>query len=166
MTNHIVSLLEEYPDTMRKIALLRYEVEHPAPIKFGKKIIEGASADGKSADESLNYAIRFHNEANLVSIKDIEDITSVLIPMEQDRDRLLHYISLLEERQQIPLKLHYFKRLSWDKIEEEVCTSPKTLRKLVKQAVDSLAEMYAFAASFNRSAEEQSNNPDNSPQPP
>lgn len=27
----VISLLERYPDTVRKISVLRYELEHPAP---------------------------------------------------------------------------------------------------------------------------------------
>lgn len=153
---YVIGLLEGYTDSARKIALLRYELEHPALItpdemidalSFAKGTGEGHAA-GHISNKTMYIAMNYQNETAHANSEIMDDITVTLMPMEREADRLHHYISLLEEREQIILKQHYFERRSWEEIGKAVPSTPKTLRKIMDVAVSKLCEMYSFTTKF------------------
>jgi len=74
-----------------------------------------------------------------------EDILTKLTLLEGEVDRLETYVGLLPPRQEVLLRRHYFEGASWYSLCEELGLSSKTIRKLRRRAVDTLAEMYEFA---------------------
>ena len=63
----------------------------------------------------------------------------------QERDRLLHYIGLLDKRQQDVIRKHYFEQQSWSEITASMDLTPRTVQRTRQQALDELANLYAFA---------------------
>ncbi len=74
-----------------------------------------------------------------------EELLAKLAPLEGEVDRLETYVRLLPPRQEVLLRRHYFEGASWSGLSEELSLSPKTIRKLRRTAVDTLAGMYEFA---------------------
>lgn len=155
---YVISLLEGYADTTRKIALLRYELEHPALItpdemidalSFAKGTGEGHAA-GHISNKTMYIAMNYQNEAAHANSEIMDDIATTLMPMEREADRLQHYISLLEEREQIVLRQHYFEHRSWDTIGSKLAATPRTAQNLCKSAVTKLTELYEFSTLFSR----------------
>ena len=62
-----------------------------------------------------------------------------------ERDRLLHYIGLLDKRQQDVVRKHYFEQQSWSEIAASMDLTPRTVQRTRQQALDELANLYAFA---------------------
>jgi len=125
----ILKMLENYPLNIRKIAQLRYELEHPALVSPAEMM------------EAMNYqetAARLNDESR-------EEIVSKLIPLEHEVDRLEHYIQFPPGQQATLLRRHFFDCVGWSELCSEMRLSPKTLRKLREEAIDALAEMYEFA---------------------
>ncbi len=150
----VLHLLEEYRTNIRKIAQLRYELEHPTLVSpaemmeamtFAKGIGEGSRPTGYVSDKTLYIAMNYQDTAARLNDENREDIVSKLIPLEREVDRLEHYIQLLEEQKAILLHRHFFDGVGWNELCSEMRLSPKTLRKLREEAIDDLAEMYEFA---------------------
>ncbi len=150
----IINMLEEYRMNIRKIAQLRYELEHPTPVSpaemmeamtFAKGTGEGSRPTGYVSDKTLYIAMNYQDTAARLNNENREDIVSKLIPLEREVDRLEHYIQLLEEQKATLLRRHFFDGVGWNELCAEMRLSPKTLRKLREEAIDDLTEMYEFA---------------------
>lgn len=74
-----------------------------------------------------------------------EDILAKLAPLEWEVDRLETYVRLLPPRQEVLLRRHYFDGVTWSALCAELGLSPKTIRKLRREAVETLVNMYEFA---------------------
>lgn len=147
-------LLEEYHKNIRKIAQLRYELEHPnlvspaemmEAMNFAKGTGEGSRPVGYISDKTLYIAMNYQEAAASLNDESREEIVSKLIPLEREVDRLEHYVQLLPEQQAFLLRRHFFDCVGWSELCSEMRLSPKTLRKLREEAVDALTEMYEFA---------------------
>ncbi len=150
----VIKMLESYPINIRKIAQLRYELEHPALVSpaemmeamtFAKGTGEGSRPTGYVSDKTLYIAMNYQDTAARLNDENREDIVSKLIPLERAVDRLEHYIHLLSEQQAMILRRHFFDGVGWNELCTEMRLSPKTLRKLREEAIDALTEMYEFA---------------------
>ncbi len=150
----VLHLLEEYRMNIRKIAQLRYELEHPALVSpaeimeamtFAKGTGEGSRPTGYVSDKTLYIAMNYQDTASRLNDESREEIVSKLIPLEREVDRLEHYIQLLPKQQATLLCRHFFDGVGWNELCAEMRLSPKTLRKLREEAIDALAEMYEFA---------------------
>lgn len=152
--SRIIKLLEEYPQNIRRIAQLRYELTHPSIVSptemmeamaFAKGTGEGFRPTGYISDKTLYIAMNYRETATQLNDDSRKEIVSKLIPLEQEVDRLEHYIQLLPTQQATLLRRHFFDGVGWNELCTEMRLSPKTLRKLREEAVDALAEMYEFA---------------------
>ena len=150
----VLHLLEEYRKNIRKIAQLRYELEHPSLVSpaemmeamtFAKGTREGSRPVGYVSDKTLYIAMNYQEAAASLNDESREEIVSKLIPLEREVDRLEHYIQLLPTQQATLLRCHFFDGVGWSELCAEMRLSPKTLRKLREEAVDALTEMYEFA---------------------
>lgn len=150
--NHVIKLLEGYPDMRRRIAILHYELEHPATVS-PDEMIEALSftrgddvghSSGHISNKTLYIAMNYQTEAARRSSETMDEITRLLIPLEREANRLEHRMSLLSQRQAEVIRLYYFERTPWEDMSKALRTSVKTLRKLRNDAQDSLATMYAL----------------------
>lgn len=151
--NQVTALLETYPDMRRKIAVLRYELEHPATVSPDEMIdaLSFARGDGAGrsaghvSNKTLYIAMNYQTEAARLSGETMDEIVRQLIPLERETERLEHYVSLLQVRQVEVIRLYYFEQMPWDELSRKLNTSAKTLRRLRNDAVKSLSDMYDLA---------------------
>lgn len=149
---HILQLLEGYPERERKIALLRYELEHAGQISKNEMIETMAlghsdgngHSDGRISDKTLYIALNYQIKSDKLNGEVKETIVTQLVDLEQTQSRLRYYVSLLEKRQAEVLRLGYFDGLPWEDVAPKVGVALRTVRKIKDRAIDELAAMYAF----------------------
>lgn len=149
---HILQLLEGYPERERKIALLRYELEHAGQISKNEMIETMAlghsdgngHSDGRISDKTLYIALNYQIKSDKLNGEVKETIVTQLVDLEQTQSRLKYYVSLLEKRQAEVLRLGYFDGLPWEDVAPKVSVALRTVRKIKDRAIDELAAMYAF----------------------
>lgn len=151
---HVIGILENYENNNRRIAVLRYELKHAAHITQEDMIEmmaynhnEGSRPQsGGHADRTFDIATNYERSADKLNKETLDDISAQLTKLEQERERLLYYVSLLPKRQAKVLELYYFESLALDQIAQDMNLSTKTLRKLRNEAVDMLAELYVMVS--------------------
>ncbi len=152
--SHVVALLEEYRVNIRKIAQLRYELDHPMTVSpaemidamsFGKGAGEGRPSPGYVSNKTLYIAMNYQEKAAQLNNENREDIVGRLVPLERAVDRLEFYVGLLTEKQAVIIRRHYFDGASMEALAAEMQMSPKTLRKVKNEAIEALTEMYEYA---------------------
>lgn len=151
ITNVVISLLEQYHDTKRKIAVLRYELEHPATVSPDEMIraMSFAHGDGEGhaaghiSNKTLYIAMNYQTEAARLSGENMDEIMRQLIPLEREVHRLEHHLSLLPSRAQTVLRMYYMEKMPWEAIAEALSSTPRTAQKLRVAAVAQLAELYS-----------------------
>lgn len=152
MKNYILNLLETYQDRERKIAALRYELAHPAHVSPEEMIgaMSFARGDGTVRSEghisnkTLYIALNYKEQADQINIETVDEVARRLLVLEQEQDRLVYYVSLLEKRQNNVLRLAYFERCTWDEVARMLGVALRTAHKIKAQAIEKLAEMYVF----------------------
>ena len=151
--DHVVRLLKSVPQREQKIALLRYELEHPAHVSRDEMIdtlafsadSEAGQAKNHISDKTLYIALNYREKADRLNQEAVEDVAARLFQLEQERDRLSYYVSLLEERQKQVICKLFFKRLSLGQISIDLGVSDRTVRNIKDAAIHALAEMYAYS---------------------
>lgn len=157
--SYVVNLLETCQERKRKIALLHYELEHPAHTSKTEMISAmalghgdgsgGRQSDGHISDKTLYIALNYQNKAEKLNADAKEEIVIQLVELEGEQKRLDYYISLLTERQARVIQSFYERKLSQGEVEKLVGLSAKTVRKLKKEALDALVTMYEFISDFS-----------------
>ena len=153
MKNYVLNLLDTYQDRERKIAVLRYELEHPAQISPEEMIgaMSFARGDGTGRTEghisnkTLYIALNYKDQADRINVETVDEVARRLVVLEQEQERLVYYVSLLDKRQADVLRLAYLDQFSWEEIARMLGVALRTAHKIKSQAVDKLVEMYAFA---------------------
>lgn len=104
----MVNLLETCQERKRKIALLHYEMEHPARTSEAEIISAMAlghgdsnisHSDGHVSDKTLYIALNYQNRVEKLNADIKQEIVKQLVELEQEQERLQYYTSLLEKRQ-------------------------------------------------------------------
>ena len=111
----VLDLLKTYPDNMRKIAQLNYELAHPSQISATEMLEAMAFKKGNGerhsvgevSDKTLYIAMNYRNEAFRKNREVFKDYHSLLVPLERETERLRYYISLLDQRQAEVIRLYY-----------------------------------------------------------
>ena len=152
--NCVMTLLHNYRATKRKIEQLRYELEHPARVtpdemieamNFAKGDGEGRPS-GSVSNKTLYIAMNFQSAVDEANAALTHDLVSRLVPLEQEINRLEHYVALLEPRQAEVIRRTFFDSQSLPEICKEMGYSTKTVRAIRNHAIEELAAMYEFAA--------------------
>ena len=160
MRVYVVNLLETSQERKRKIALLHYELEHPArtsedemisAMALGHGAGSGSShSDGHISDKTLYIALNYQNRADKLNADIKQEIVVQLVELEREQKRLDYYISLLDNRKAEVIRLAYFEGLSQNDIAQNLAIVPRTVRRIKEEAVDKLAKMYSFAEHFKK----------------
>lgn len=155
MRIHVVNLLESSQERKRKIALLHYELEHPARTSESELISamalghgdgsSGGFPDGRISDKTFYIALNYQNRASKLNADTKKEIVLQLVELEQVQERLEYCVSLLEKRQALVIRLAYFEGYSQNEVANKLSIVPRTVRRIQSEAVDKLVEMYAFA---------------------
>ena len=154
MRDWVVQELNSYPEKIRQVRILRYELEH-MPTVSPNEVLEAMSyahgdeknhSAGHISDKTLYIALNYQSRAENLNDERSGELAAHLVKLEQALDRLEHFVVMLDERQQMVLRRHCFEQQPWDTIAKEVSLTPKTLRRILETAVNKLTEMYEFAA--------------------
>lgn len=148
--NQVTALLEGYTDMRRKIAVLRYELEHPATVSPDEMIeaLSFARGDGEGhssghiSNKTLYIAMNYQAEAARHSSETMDEIARCLIPLEREANRLEHYLNLLPERDKIILRKHYIEGATWEEVADACGIARRTAHTALKTAIGRLAELY------------------------
>lgn len=154
---YVTELLESYQDRNRLIAILRYELEHPA--KIGKsEQIEAINyghgnnlghAQGHISNKTFYIALNYEEQADRLNTEASKEIADELFELEQRQKKLLYYIALLEKRQANILRLVYIERVTTKEVAERYGLTYRTIDRIKKEAIDRIAEMYAYSERYN-----------------
>ena len=158
---YVLELLTNYHENQLQIALLRYEMEHPAHITAGEMIesLTFGHSDflggtpGHISNKTLYIALNYQDKAKRANAEAIDDIAIRLNELEQQQKRLSHYLDLMEEEYATILRAFYFENKSTEDIAQMLHIHPRTVFKRKERALDRLCEMYAFTAGTHHSAE-------------
>lgn len=155
MKSHVIHLLETYPERKRKIAVLRYELVHPAQT-LPDELIEAMAlvhengtnhSGGHISDKTMYIALNYQEKVDKMNAHVTDEIASELVELEQVQNRLEQYISLLEPKQAEVIQLLYIERMTQKGVEKAFGYSVKTIRKLRNEALEALSEMYEYVTS-------------------
>ena len=151
MKNYVSELLEGYRARERKIAVLRYDLEHPSEVGVTEQIEamnygsgEGVGhSKGHISNKTLYIALNYEEQAKQLNAESAKEIADELFILERRQKKLLYYISLLEKRQAEVVRMVYMKAA------EQHGLTVRTIERIRKDAVDNLAEMYAYSERYN-----------------
>ena len=158
MKLRVTHLLETCQERRRKIALLHYELDHPARTSETEIISAmalghgdgsgGGHVDGRISDKTLYIALNYQSKADKLNADIKEEIVVQLVELEQEQRRLEYYVSLLEKRQAEVIRLIHFEGHTQNEVATELAVVPRTVRRIRNEALDKLVDMYSFAKDF------------------
>ena len=154
----VLALLEEYPDTIRKIAIYRYELEHMANVTPDEVIgaMNFTHSDGIGmvtghiSNKTAYIALHYQEKAEALTEETTGKLAARLWDLEQELDRLHFYVSLLPPRQRKVIRLHYFGGKNREETCEMLKISASTYDKSRKKGVELLCGMYADASEVRK----------------
>lgn len=157
MKNYVIKLLETYHDRERMIAVLRYDLEHPSEVGVTEQIEAMNYGSGESvghskghiSNKTLYIALNYEEQAKQLNAESAKEIADELFILERRQKKLLYYISLLEKRQAEVVRMVYMEGVSTKKAAEQHGLTVRTIERIRKDAVDNLAEMYAYSERYN-----------------
>ena len=151
--NQVLNQLEKYQETTRRLELLRYEIQHLDRFR-PSEVIEMMTFQQGAADDSHGVlypkavpeiALSYRQVAERLNTEAADELLSVYADLCQTHDRLLHYIGLLDPRQQSVIRKYYFESCTWSEIADALKITTRTAQRIRQQAVEDLANMYSFA---------------------
>lgn len=154
MKAHVVKLLEGYSKRERQIALLRYEMQHTARISpeemidamsLGHSDGMGGGSKGHISNKTMYIALNYQERMERMNTEATNEIAQRLLELETEQDRIRYYVSLLEKREAKVIRMTYFEGINQDETAQSLGIVPRTMRRIKKEAIAKLAEMYAFA---------------------
>lgn len=151
--NEVLERLESYRKKEQQIELLRYELQHAKQVSPTELIeamtFQTRDADGSQTDlypkDVPGIALSYQHIAAQLNEEAVGELINRYTALCHERDRLLHYIGLLDKRQQDVVRKHYFEQQSWSEIAASMDLTPRTVQQTRQQALDELANLYAFA---------------------
>ena len=160
MKLRVTHLLETCQERRRKIALLHYELDHPARTSETEIISAmalghgdgsgGGHVDGRISDKTLYIALNYQSKADKPNADIKEEIVVQLVELEQEQKRLKYYVSLLEKRQRALIQAIYFDECSLDEVAEQLGIASRTVRTIKKAALERLVSMYEYVQGVNK----------------
>lgn len=156
MKKFVMSLLENYTAHERKIAVLRYELEHPAKVGKAEQIEAMNFGHGESAghtkghisNKTLYIALNYEEQAERINAETVDEIAGELFELERQQKKLMHYVGLLEKREAEVIHLVFMEDVPTKDVARRYGLTYRTIDRIKRNAVEHLAEMYAYAERF------------------
>ena len=113
---YVVNILESYPKRELQISLLHYEMQHTAHIS-PEEMIEGMSfahgdstggRKGRISDKTMYIALNYQERMDRMNEDAANKIARRLLELESEQDRIRYYVSLMEKRESVVIRLTYF----------------------------------------------------------
>ncbi len=142
LDEYVVQLLESYREREQKILALRYELSHPAKISFTEMIETMSLARGDGTGHSNGYvsnmtlhiALNYQENTDKLNEDTVHEIITQLTELEQIQDWVKYYVSLLDQRQAVIIRLFYFEGCTQDDAAKKLGIVPRTIRRIKKEA--------------------------------
>lgn len=158
--SRVYELLSNYQDDTSKMNALRYELDHLIPVS-GDEMIDSMNyghgegdgtgiAKGHISDKTAFIAMNYQKLASEANSDAIKELANTLFDMEQERDRLLHYISTLNARDGAVIRMTYIEPVTRTEIADYLKVSTKTVSTLRREAVNRLCKLYEFVESYRK----------------
>ncbi len=147
---YVIGLLESSRKRMQEIALLHYELEHPARVSRDEVIGAMSLSHGEGvvrsrghvSNKTLYIALNYQDKAARMNSDTREEIVERLVDLEHEQERLVYYISFLDDKQETVIRQFYFEGHTSGEIARELHVVPRTVHKIKNRALDRLASMY------------------------
>ncbi len=148
----VLDMLVNYRGNERRIALLRYEINHPAfataddmieMMTFGRSDVSGASS-GSISNKTLHIALNYEDRMNQLNDGTISEIAYQLYELERQQERLLYYISLLEQTESDIIRMTYIDGMVNDEIAQRLGVTIRTVSAHRRRAINRLCEMFEY----------------------
>ena len=152
--DYVIQELESYPRTLRQIAVLRYELEHPVQVSTEEMLDAMAfargdhfgSARGHVSDKTLYIAMNYRQKANEVNAEISGEISAKLLELEHKKNRIEYYVGMLDSRKAEIIRLCFFKGMTIEEAAEKLDVSAKTAQNAKKKALEDLTELFALTS--------------------
>ncbi len=154
----VLDLLKNYRKNQQRIALLRYELEHPVRVN-PQEMIEALSfshhdyevaTGGQVSDKTPYIALNYREMAENANSEVISEIAGQLCELERKQERLHFYLTLLDESEEEIIRLTYMKGMINSEIGEQLGISSRTVSSRRNRAIMHLAELFEFMASMQQ----------------
>ena len=151
MNQYVLSLLENYPQMIRKIELMRYELRFAKAVTpqemievmtYAKK---GTQVAAEMPRDVPGIALSYRDVTERLNQEMISEALETYMSLLREQDRLLHYVNLLSARECEIITAYYFDQRSWSEISKSLGISPRTAYAIRSQAIDELVTMYSYA---------------------
>ena len=151
MNQYVLSLLENYPQMIRRIELMRYELRFTKAVT-PQEMIEvmtyarkGTQGIADMPHDVPGIALSYRDITERLNQEIISEALEKYMGLLREQDRLLHYVNLLSEREREIITAYYFDQRSWSEISKSLGISPRTAYAIRSQAIDELVTMYSYA---------------------
>ena len=151
MNQYVLSLLENYPQMIRKIELMRYELRSAKAVTpqemievmtYAKK---GTQVAAEMPRDVPGIALSYRDITERLNQEIFSEALETYMSLLREQDRLLHYVNLLSAREREIITAYYFDQRSWSEISKSLGISPRTAYAIRSQAIDELVTMYSYA---------------------
>ena len=137
---------------------MRYALDHAARVSPEEMInamnfahSEGiGTVIGHVSDKTAYIALHYQQEIATINKESNGKLAAQLWDMEQKRERLHFYVSLLEPRQEMVIRLYYMEGKSREETAEALDVAVRTFHKIRKNAIRRLTEMYELTSELGR----------------
>lgn len=148
----VMSFLNQYHETQRRIELLRYELEHPSFVTSEEMIEilnyshgeQGGTPGGHLSNKTPYIALNYQEEAQKMNAGNLDEIAFQLAQLEQQQAKLLHYISLMDKSDADLIRMTYLDNLDNEQIAAKLKVSIRTVSARRTKAIDRLCEMFEY----------------------
>lgn len=149
----IIEELKQYPVLKKKVALLRYEQDHPARITdsevidsmaLSRPVSDGIRSAGFISDKTMRIATQFRDEKDRLNQETIMEIAQELHAVERQISKMDFYVSQLDEKQAEVIRKYYFEGKTWPELQREMHLAPRTLIKRRDDGLDALVGIYTY----------------------
>lgn len=148
----VLDLLKNYIINHRKMAVLRYELEHPGNITPDEMIDamafahggDGAPPTGHISNKTLYIALNYQDKVDAANRETATTIAAQLWELEREYDRLEYYLSVMPASEAEIIRAVFFEGKTSEQIAAPLGVAPRTIRDAKSRAVDHLCEMYEF----------------------
>ena len=156
MSKYVLKLLESYNERERKIAVLRYNLEHPTTVSRAEQI-EAMNfrhddslghSTGHISNKTLYIALNYEEQAERMNAESAHEIAKELFALECEQRRLTYFIGLLDKRQAEVIRLVFVDGTPTKEVAASFGLTYRTIDRIKRTAIENLTEMYAYSDRF------------------
>lgn len=155
--------LQSYNALKVRLALLEYELEHPACVS-GMEILRTlayrgscesipSQNNGGHVDRVASLATSYQKTADTLNKEVLEQLVCELEMVYSELSKMDMCINMLEKSQRIIIQDRCIEKKEWKLIEQETGMSRRTLVRRKQEALKSLVEMYNFISIIIKKSE-------------